>query len=167
MTNERIQTSSSTAARTVNAVGNLNFLFGAAGSAGAGSGGVASRGGPSTVVTSGLPPRGLARCGEQREPEVRHALEQPLQLRLVADRPLEDGVLVLAPERHPLEGLPGTVAEVPRHDEPVLAGRHRQTIAPGRVADEDPRKIHPGDCTPRRPSAVARVTASDRDLTAS
>jgi hypothetical protein len=66
---------------------------------------------------------------EQREPEIRYALQQALQLRLVADETNQRGFSLLARKRHAFEGLSGGFAELSVDGEAVLPCLHTQTVA--------------------------------------
>ena len=64
---------------------------------------------------------------EQREPEGRHVLQEPLKLRLIADGAGQHRVAVLVLERHAFEG--DVVAQLTFDDEPVSTGTHATSMA--------------------------------------
>src|SRR5436190_19697230 len=63
-------------------------------------------------------------CAQQREPEVRDALQQSLKLRLIADPTYQNRVSVIVRQSHPLESAARALAELSLDDEPVVAAAH-------------------------------------------
>jgi hypothetical protein len=65
-------------------------------------------------------------------------LQEPLELRLVADDADKHGVPLLAREVHALERRPDAVAQLSCHDQPVLPTRHASQLAPERPPPDRP-----------------------------
>ena len=73
---------------------------------------------------------------EQREPEVRHALQEPLELGLVAHVARQRGVARGSRERHAVEGEPELVAQLSFDDQPIVPVSHTsedRTLARARM----------------------------------
>ena len=73
-------------------------------------------------------------CAHEREAQVGEPLEQPLQVRLVADRADERGRACVPRQRHAVEGLGGAIAELTFDDEPVDAASHETNRRTTRAA---------------------------------
>jgi hypothetical protein len=105
---------------------------------------------------------------EQCQSEVRHTLENALELGLVTHVTEQHGRPVLAGESHAVERTTDSIAELSLESNPVLPTCHTVSIARLALQRAAAPHDHIGDsaCS-SRPSASARATASTRELTPS
>jgi hypothetical protein len=113
---------------------------------------------------------------DQRQSKVREVLEDPVQLGLVTDGADEQSVPAGMARRQALERGDRVIAELSFDFQPIGSACHGQTVTREGGDDSLLTSNHLGDSTsakevrrlsPIRPSAVARATASVRELTAS
>ena len=65
---------------------------------------------------------------ENGEPEIREALQQAMQLRLITYDTHEDGVSVVSPQAHAREQTSNLVAQLAFGLEPIGPGAHHRTL---------------------------------------
>ena len=117
---------------------------------------------------SALEQRVDARRGEERQSEVGDALEERLELGLVAHGAREGRPPVVPRQAHSGERLRCALAKLPLDDESILALLHGRSIRRRVRRREPPRAFHIGDSVlASRSAASARATASMRELTPS